>query len=83
MLCQAFLVFKNSEFDAIAYSPRVLPLKMSLTRKQKYGKTQKCLFRRNYALTRRFDSYTFTKKAGLHLEVTGAMKNGQANFLTG
>ena len=31
--------FKNSSFDAIAKVPVALPLKMSLTWKQKYGKS--------------------------------------------
>ena len=31
-------------------------------RKRKYSRSWKCLFHRNYAFTRRFDSYTFRKK---------------------
>ena len=55
--------FKNSGFDAIVKLPLALPLKIILTRKLKYGKSLKWLFRRNYAFTQRFDSGTFTEKA--------------------
>ena len=58
--------FKNSNFDASIKVPHALPLKMSLSQKRKHCKSSKCLFRRNYAFTRRFDSYTFTKKPWLH-----------------
>ena len=51
--------FKYRDFDAIAKVPIALPLKIRFTRKR--GK--KCLFRCNYAFTRRFDLGTFTKKA--------------------
>ena len=56
----------KSDFDAITNLPQAFQLKMSLTRKQKYDKSYKCLFRCNYAFTQRFDSYTFTKKSKLH-----------------
>ena len=58
--------YKNSNFDASIKVPYALRLKISLSRKQKYGIYWKCLFHRNYAFTWRFDSYTFKKKPRLH-----------------
>ena len=51
--------FKNRDFNAIVKVPIALPLRMSLTRKQKYSKSEsgsksKRLFRRNYAFTQKF-----------------------------
>ena len=57
--------FKNRDFDAIVKVPPALPLKMSLSRKRKYSKSLKCLFRRHYAFVRRFDLSTFTNKASV------------------
>ena len=37
MLCRAFCV--SSDFDANAYLPQALPLKMSVTQKRKYGES--------------------------------------------
>ena len=62
---QTSYCFKYGDFDAIVKVPVALPLKMSWTRKWKYGKSLKCLFHRNYAFTLSFDSYTFTKKASV------------------
>ena len=56
-------IAKNSDVDASVKVPVAFPLKIILTRNRKYGKCEKCLFLCNYALTRRFDSGTFTKKS--------------------
>ena len=59
MLCRAFSVFKNSDCDASVKVPLALALVNELDPNK--GKL-KCLFRCTYVFTRRFESYTFTKK---------------------
>ena len=40
-------------------------LKISLSENETMVNLKKCLFHRNYAFTRRFNSYTFTNKASV------------------
>ena len=50
---------KNSECDASVKVP-LHPIENKLAQKWNYGKSEKCLFHRNYAFTWRFDSYPIT-----------------------
>uniref|UniRef100_A0A671U4D6 THAP-type domain-containing protein n=1 Tax=Sparus aurata TaxID=8175 RepID=A0A671U4D6_SPAAU len=54
----------GNDFDASVKVP-LHPIENQLARKRNYGKSQKCLFRRNYAFTRRFNSYSNTTKASV------------------
>ena len=54
--------------------PHALPLKMTELKTKTRSFLKKCLFHRNYAFTKRFDSYTFTKKPRLHFAESFTLK---------